>query len=225
MNALQQNFYGLQSQLFEAEKACGHDKGFVKLLAVSKTQSASDIAQLYQLGQRHFGENYLQEALDKQRQLEDFDISWHFIGAIQANKTKTIASHFSWVHSIERLKIAKRLSEQRPNHLPALNLCLQVNMSDEATKSGIKLTELPKLAVEVSDLPNIRLRGVMTIPALQTDYELQCAPYRKLYQAVVGLKALKLDTFSFGMSGDLNAAIAEGSTIVRIGSALFGKRD
>lgn len=205
--------------------ACQRDLGSVLLLAVSKTKPASDIAEAYQCGQRHFGENYLQEALIKQQQLAAFNISWHFIGPIQSNKTRPIASHFHWVHSVDRLKIAQRLSEQRPPHLPPLNICLQVNISDEETKSGLNLAELPELIAQVRKLPNLCLRGVMAIPAPQTDYELQRIPYRKIYQAVSALNLSELDTFSFGMTGDLKAAIAEGATIVRVGTALFGSRN
>ena len=224
MNTLRENFYDLQSQIRQAETACGRDKDSVKLLAVSKTKSAADINTLYQLGQQDFGENYLQEALEKQQQLTALKINWHFIGPIQSNKTKAIANNFSWVHSVERFKIAKRLSEQRPCHLPPLNICLQVNISDEASKSGLSLAELPILVEKIKGLDNICLRGVMAIPAPETTYELQCKPYYKLYQAVIALEESDLDTFSFGMTGDLKAAIAEGSTMVRIGTALFGKR-
>ena len=204
--------------------AAGREKGSVQLLAVSKTKPAMDIAIAYQAGQRRFGESYLQEALKKQQELAAFDISWHFIGPIQSNKTRPIAAHFSWVHSVDRLKIAKRLSEQRPAHLPALNICLQVNISAENTKSGVTLAELPQLIKQVSGLPNIKLRGVMAIPESVSDYESQRQPYRSLYQAVKQLDMAELDTFSFGMTGDLKAAIVEGSTIVRIGTALFGAR-
>ncbi len=143
---------------------------------------------------------------------------------IQSNKTKALATHFDWVHSVDSLKIAKRLSEQRPVHLPPLNICLQVNISGEQSKSGITLNELPQLCELVSELPNIKLRGVMAIPMPEEDFELQRQPYKTLYQAVAKLDNPELDTYSFGMSGDLNAAIAEGSTIVRIGTALFGER-
>jgi pyridoxal phosphate enzyme (YggS family) len=196
----------------------------VLLLAVSKTKPASMIAEAYQAGQRHFGENYLQEALSKQQALGAFDITWHFIGPIQSNKTKAIASHFDWVHSVDKLKIAQRLSEQRPAHLAPLNICLQVNISDEASKSGIRLNELGELCAQVAMLPNIKLRGVMAIPAPSESFEQQCQPYKALYQAVKTLNKPELDTFSFGMSDDLTAAIAEGSTMVRIGTALFGAR-
>lgn len=215
----------IRSQIWHAELACNRKPGSVLLLAVSKTKPAEDIAYAYQAGQRHFGENYLQEALKKQQELGAFDITWHFIGPIQSNKTKALATHFDWIHSVDSLKIAKRLSEQRPAHLPPLNICLQVNISDEQSKSGITLDELPLLVELVAGLPNLKLRGVMAIPAPQDDFELQRQPYKKLYQAVAELNNPNLDTFSFGMTGDLKAAIAEGSTIVRIGTALFGERE
>ena len=224
MNTLKQNFNHILTQINQAEITCQRETGSVQLLAVSKNKPASDIAQAYQFGQRHFGENYLQEALSKQQQLAAFNISWHFIGPIQSNKTRPIATHFDWVHSVDRLKIAQRLSEQRPAHLPPLNICLQVNISDEDTKSGVMLTQLPELIAQVMQLPNLRLRGVMAIPAPQTDYELQRQPYRKIHKTVMALNLPELDTFSFGMTGDLEAAIAEGATIVRIGTALFGSR-
>ena len=224
MNDIKQRLAKINSQIRHAEMAAGREKGSVQLLAVSKTKPAMDIAIAYQAGQRRFGESYLQEALKKQQELAAFDISWHFIGPIQSNKTRPIAAHFSWVHSVDRLKIAKRLSEQRPAHLPALNICLQVNISAENTKSGVTLAELPQLIKQVSGLPNIKLRGVMAIPESVSDYESQRLPYRLLYQAVKQLDMAELDTFSFGMTGDLKAAIAEGSTIVRIGTALFGAR-
>lgn len=198
--------------------------GNVLLLAVSKNKPVKDIAAAYQWGQRHFAESYCQEALKKQQELGAFDITWHFIGPIQSNKTKAIAAHFDWVHSVDSLKIARRLSEQRLGALPPLNICLQINISGEQSKSGIMLDELPQLCELVAELPNIRLRGVMAIPAPTMDFEEQRQPYKKLYQAVAKLDNQKLDTFSFGMSGDLKAAIAEGATIIRIGTAMFGTR-
>ncbi len=196
----------------------------VLLLAVSKNKPAADIAVAYQAGQRNFGESYCQEAVKKQQALGAYDITWHFIGPIQSNKTKLLAAHFDWVHSIDSLKIAKRLSEQRPSRLPPLNICLQVNISGEASKSGIALEKLPELYRQVVGLPHLKLRGVMAIPSPETDFEKQRLPYRELYQAVRKLDHPELDTFSFGMSGDLDAAIAEGATIVRIGTAIFGAR-
>jgi len=224
VNSIAQRFANVSKQLRQAEIDAQRPLGSVQLLAVSKTKPASDIAAAYRFGQRHFGENYLQEALKKQQELAAFNISWHFIGPLQSNKTKPIAQHFAWVHSVDRLKVAERLSEQRPDYLPPLNICLQVNISDEASKSGIELANLPELIEQVSKLPNLRLRGVMAIPEPQQDYQAQCQPYRRLYQTVRQLDRNDLDTFSFGMSGDLQAAVAEGSTLVRIGTALFGER-
>jgi len=196
----------------------------VLLLAVSKTKPAEDIAEAYRAGQRHFGESYCQEAVKKQAELGAYDITWHFIGPIQSNKTKLIAAHFAWVHSIDSFKNAKRLNDQRPAGLPPLNVCLQVNISGEASKSGVGLNELPALCEQVMSLPNLRLRGVMAIPAPESDFERQRQPYRVLCEAVKELARPELDTFSFGMSGDLKAAVLEGATIVRVGTALFGER-
>jgi pyridoxal phosphate enzyme (YggS family) len=225
MTTISQRLKQIRSQINDAELAYNRQPGSVLLLAVSKTKLAEDIAAAYQSGQRHFGENYLQEALRKQQELGAYDITWHFIGPIQSNKTRPLATHFDWVHSVDSLKIAQRLSDQRPAHLPPLNICLQVNISDEQTKSGIALAELLQLYEQIAKLPNLKLRGVMAIPAPQQDFEQQRQPYKALYQAVAELKRPELDTFSFGMTGDLKAAIAEGSTIVRIGTALFGERD
>jgi PLP dependent protein len=224
MDSMAERFQHIRSQIRHATSIAGRPKDSVQLLAVSKTKPASDIAELYRLGQRHFAENYVQEALIKQQQLTAFNISWHFIGPIQSNKTKPIACHFAWVHSVDRLKIAQRLSEQRPENLPPLNICLQVNISDEASKSGVSVEELPEMVQAVSVLPNLRLRGVMAIPEPESNYAKQRQPYRRLYQAVQQLERADLDSFSFGMSGDLKAAIMEGATMVRIGTALFGER-
>ena len=215
----------IQKQIAQFCFACNRRPETVLLLAVSKTKSASEIAQAYRSGLRHFGENYCQEALLKQQALGAFDITWHFIGPIQSNKTKLIAQRFSWVHSVDSLKIAKRLSDQRPSHLPPLNICLQVNISDETTKSGISLLELPKLSSEVSELPRIKLRGFMAIPAPEQDFDSQRKPYKRLVEAANRLNNPEWDTFSFGMTDDLKAAIFEGSTLVRIGTAIFGSRN
>lgn len=214
----------IRTQIQQAEMDGHRKSGAVLLLAVSKTKPAGYIAAAYQAGQRHFGESYVQEALLKQQQLGAFDITWHFIGPLQSNKTKAIASHFDWVHSVDSFKIARRLSEQRPANLAPLNICLQVNISGEDSKSGINLDALPQLIEQVSKLPKLKLRGVMAIPAPANDFEQQRLPYRALSQAVARLQRLDLDTFSYGMTGDLRAAIAEGATIVRIGTALFGAR-
>jgi len=213
------------AQIRQAEITYHRKAESVQLLAVSKTKTAKDIAAAYQAGQRHFGESYGQEAFKKQQELGAFDITWHFIGPVQSNKTKALASHFAWVHSVDSFKIAKRLSDQRPGSLAPLNICLQVNISGEQSKSGIALDELPQLCELVRLLPNIKLRGVMAIPSPEEDFELQRRPYKTLFQAVAKLDNPELDTYSFGMSGDLIAAIAEGATIVRIGAALFGKRE
>lgn len=196
----------------------------VLLLAVSKTKPVTDIIEAYGTGQRHFGESYCQEAIKKQQELGAYDITWHFIGPIQSNKTKWLAKQFDWIHSVDSFKIARRLSEQRPVGLPPLNICLQVNISGEQSKSGIDLKEFPDLCRQIAGLPNLNLRGVMAIPSPETDFEKQRMPYQTLYQAVKKHGNPELDTFSFGMTGDLNAAIAEGATIVRIGTAIFGER-
>jgi PLP dependent protein len=224
VDSIAERFFHIRSQIRHATGIAGRPRGSVQLLAVSKTKPAADIAALYRLGQRHFAENYLQEALTKQLQLSAFNISWHFIGPIQSNKTKSIACHFDWVHSVDRLKIAQRLSEQRPEHLPPLNICLQVNISQEGSKSGVSLEELPDLIEAIGVLPRLRLRGVMAIPEPESNYQKQRQPYKQLYQAVRQLDRPELDSFSFGMSGDLKAAIMEGATLVRIGTALFGER-
>ena len=197
--------------------------------AVSKTKPATMIREAWSLGQRHFGENYLQEALDKINTLADLkDIYWHFIGPVQSNKTREIASGFHWVHSVDRLKIAKRLNDQRPDELPPLNICLQVNISGETSKSGVPLDELSELVMAVSALPNIRLRGLMAIPAPERDPDKQRIPFQAIAEKLKALneeQGLNMDTLSMGMTGDLDIAIQKGSTIVRIGTALFGARD
>jgi PLP dependent protein len=224
MTAIAERLNQVLAQIRGAEHAAQRIPGSVQLLAVSKTKPAEDVAEAYEAGQRDFGESYLQEALVKQQALASLNITWHFIGPIQSNKTKLIAANFAWVHSVDRLKIATRLSEQRPATMPPLNICLQINISDEASKSGVPLADFPDLVEQVLVLPNIRLRGVMAIPQPESDFAKQRQPYRAIYQAVQRLRLPQLDTFSFGMSADLTAAIAEGSTIVRIGTALFGPR-
>ncbi|MET0335278.1 MAG: YggS family pyridoxal phosphate-dependent enzyme [Rhizobacter sp.] len=200
----------------------------VTLLTVSKTFGADAVREAHAAGEKRFGENYAQEALDKIEALSDLraQIEWHLIGPLQSNKTRVVAQHFDWVHSVDRLKIAERLSEQRPSELPPLNVCLQVNVSGEASKSGIAPQDLPALAHAVGALPGLRLRGLMSIPEATDDPAQQAAPHRLLRQLVEQLRneGLALDTLSMGMSSDLEAAVAEGATLVRVGTAIFGKR-
>ena len=207
-------------------KLANHRAQSVNLLAVSKAQSALAIREAYAAGQKLFGENYLQEALDKQSQLADLAIEWHFIGPIQSNKTQLIAQHFNWVHSIDRLKIAQRLNDARPETLAPLQVCIQVNISNEESKSGVTQQELETLASAISKLPRLKLRGLMAIPEPSNDnnkQRIQFKQVRECYDALLE-KGFTLDTLSIGMSDDYRIAIEEGATIVRIGSSLFGAR-
>ena len=224
MSTLADNLSAISARIASAAQAVGRDPASVQLLAVSKTKPASAIREIHAAGVRDFGENYLQEALTKQQALSDLPLIWHFIGPIQSNKTKAIAEHFDWVHSVDRLKIAQRLSEQRPAGLAPLNICLQVNVSGEDSKSGCTPADLPALAKAVAALPNLRLRGLMAIPEPTEDRDTQEAAFASLRKLQEDL-ALGLDTLSMGMSHDLEAAIAQGATWVRIGTALFGARD
>ncbi|HRL93104.1 MAG TPA: YggS family pyridoxal phosphate-dependent enzyme [Pseudomonas sp.] len=224
MSTIAENIAKVGERIRAAAQASGRDLDHIGLLAVSKTKPAAAVREAYAAGLRDFGENYLQEALEKQAELSELPLIWHFIGPIQSNKTKPIAENFAWVHSVDRLKIAQRLSEQRPADLPPLNICLQVNVSAEDSKSGCAPTELAALAEAVSQLPNLRLRGLMAIPEPTDDVAAQRAAFARLRELRDGLP-LPLDTLSMGMSHDLDAAIAEGATWVRIGTALFGARD
>lgn len=224
MSTIAENIAKVGARIREAAQASQRNFADIGLLAVSKTKPAEAIREAHAAGLCDFGENYLQEALEKQTQLADLPLIWHFIGPIQSNKTRPIAEHFDWVHSVDRLKIAQRLSDQRPAHLPALNICLQVNVSGEDSKSGCSPEELTALARAVVALPNLRLRGLMAIPEPTDDVAAQHAAFARLRQLRDEL-ALNLDTLSMGMSHDLEAAIAEGATWVRIGTALFGARD
>ena len=199
----------------------------VTLLAVSKAFSAAVIRETYQAGQTVFGESYVQEALEKINQLRDLPLQWHFIGPIQTNKTRAIAENFSWVHSVDRLKIAERLSAQRPENLPPLQVCIQVNVSGEDSKSGVMPPQLAELAQRVSRLPRLSLRGLMTIPAPTNDLADQRIPFSKLREMMqeLNMQGFSLDTLSMGMSHDMEAALLEGATIVRIGTAIFGVRN
>ena len=224
MSTIAENIAKVGVRIREAAQASQRDFSSVGLLAVSKTKPAEAIREAHAAGLRDFGENYLQEALDKQALLVDLPLTWHFIGPIQSNKTRPIAEHFAWVHSVDRLKVAERLSAQRPAELAPLNICLQVNVSGEASKSGCQPKELAALAQAVTQLPNLRLRGLMTIPAPTDDVAEQRAAFARL-RALRDALNLDLDTLSMGMSHDLEAAIAEGASWVRIGTALFGERD
>jgi len=224
MSTIATNIAKVGARIREAAQASARDAESVGLLAVSKTQPAEAIREAFGAGVRDFGENYLQEALDKQTALTDLALHWHFIGPIQSNKTKAIAEHFDWVHSVDRLKIAQRLSEQRPDALGPLNICLQVNVSGEASKSGCAPEAVAGLAEAIAELPRLRLRGLMTIPAPTEDPAEQRRAFARLRQLKEALGP-DLDTLSMGMSQDLEAAIAEGATWVRIGTALFGARD
>jgi pyridoxal phosphate enzyme (YggS family) len=214
-----------------ATEQAGRDPSSVSILAVSKTFGPEAVIEAAGGGQVAFGENYLQEALDKQQAIQtlrpDLALEWHFIGPIQSNKTRPIAEHFAWAHAVDREKIARRLSEQRPPDLPPLNICLQVNVSGEASKSGISPEDLPALAKVVATLPNLRLRGLMGIPEPAEDFESQRKPFELMrsLQQQLAATGIITDTLSMGMSADMVAAIAEGATIVRIGTAIFGKRD
>ena len=216
----------LATRIADAAVAAGRDPGLVRLLAVSKTWPADSVREAAAAGQRAFGENYVQEGVAKVDELAGLGLEWHFIGPLQSNKTRLVANRFSWVHSIDRLKIAERLSEQRDVHLPPLEVCIQVNVSGEASKSGVAPPDLPELARAVAALPRLRLRGLMAIPEPTPDVALQRARFASLRALRDELNAagLALDTLSMGMSDDLEAAIAEGSTLVRVGTAIFGSR-
>lgn len=218
--------HAVQMRIARATTEAGREAAAVSLLAVSKTFDAAAVRDLAACGQREFGENYVQEALDKQAQLADFPLVWHFIGPIQSNKTRAIAEHFSWVHGVDRLKIAERLSAQRPAGLPTLQVCIEVNVSGETSKGGVPVAELPELADAVAALPRLQLRGLMAIPAPMADRDAQRAAFRQVRLAFDALNSHghSLDTLSMGMSADLEAAILEGATIVRVGTALFGER-
>lgn len=225
MTEIKNRLQAVMQQIREAEIAANRPEKSVKLLAVSKTWPADKLRALALAGQQDFGENYLQEALAKITDLADLALTWHFIGPIQSNKTRDIAAHFDWVHSVDRLKIAQRLNTQRPEGLPPLNICLQVNIDDEDSKAGVVPAELTALAEAIQALPNLRLRGLMVIPKATDDTAAQHDAFRRSFELYKDLQQLDgVDTLSMGMSGDLTAAIAEGSTIVRIGTALFGQR-
>ncbi|MGO3543194.1 MAG: YggS family pyridoxal phosphate-dependent enzyme [Pseudomonas helleri] len=224
MSTIAGNIAQVEARIRAAAEAVQRDVTSIHLLAVSKTKPAAALREAYAAGIRDFGENYLQEARAKQLELTDLPLSWHFIGPIQSNKTREIAEHFAWVHSVDRLKIAQRLSEQRPAELPPLNICIQVNVSGEASKSGCTPEDLPALAAAIQALPRLTLRGLMAIPEpteVRAEQDAAFAKVRSLQQSL----NMGLDTLSMGMSHDLESAIAQGATWVRIGTALFGARD
>jgi pyridoxal phosphate enzyme (YggS family) len=227
MTAILSNLQATREAIVQAVKSAHRNAAEVSLLAVSKTFPATAVREAYQAGQIAFGENYVQEALDKIDALRDIPLEWHFIGPIQSNKTRSIAENFAWVHSVDRLKTAERLSVQRPVDLPPLNICLQVNVSGEDSKSGVQADEVLALAQAVMNLPRLKLRGLMTIPAPAAGEMAQREPFARM-RVLLGLlnsKGMDLDTLSMGMSHDFPAAIQEGATIVRVGTAIFGSRN
>ena len=221
-----ENLRKIRDLLAKAAVDADRDANAVKLLAVSKKQPLSRVMEAAAAGQRHFGENQVTEGVEKVKATVDLDLVWHFIGHLQTNKTRAVAGHFDWVHSIDRLKTAKRLSQQRPAHLPDLNICLQVNVDDEQNKSGVAIAGLGDLARQVVELPSIKLRGLMCLPAIRQDFAAQRAPFARLHTLASELcnEGIVTDTLSMGMSADYRAAIFEGSTIVRVGTAIFGAR-
>ncbi len=226
MTAIAANLQAARRAIEDAAQQAKRRADEITLLAVSKTFPAAVVREAYRAGQRAFGENYLQEALDKMDELRDLPLEWHFIGPIQSNKTRAIAENFSWVHSVDRLKIAERLSSQRQPGQPPLNVCIQVNVSGEDSKSGVSPDEAVELALQVARLPHLKLRGLMAIPEPAPDEAAQRKPFAQLRALLHQLnrQGLELDTLSMGMSQDMKAAILEGATIVRIGSAIFGQR-
>ena len=227
MSDIAQRYQSILDKIKQSEIKFKRLPGSVNLVAVSKTKPAAMIREMAQLGQQSFGENYLQEALQKQNELSDLTIEWHFIGHIQSNKTKDIAENFSWAHGVDRLKIARRLSDQRPKSLPPINICLQVNLEDESSKSGVDPGAVIDLAAQMTQLPNIKLRGLMSIPSPNNSFEQQRQLFNIMKNLLSQLNAggHKYDVLSMGMTDDMEAAIAEGATHIRIGTALFGARD
>jgi pyridoxal phosphate enzyme (YggS family) len=221
-----QNLETVRNRIVAASLAAGRRPEAVKLLAVSKTWGPEAVRQAHSAGQTAFGENYIQEAIEKIAALKDLGLEWHCIGPIQSNKTRLVAQHFAWAHTVDRLKIAQRLSEQRPDGLPPLQLCLQVNIDGGATKAGVAPAEVMALAQQVAALPGLRLRGLMCIPEPEPDFKAACAVFARARDLFDDLnrRGLQLDTLSMGMTADLDAAIHSGSTLVRVGTAIFGGR-
>ena len=227
MSAIATNLQAVRKRIADAALACTRDEGTVALLAVSKTWPAACIREAALAGQRAFGENYVQEGLDKIGDLAGLGLEWHFIGPLQSNKTRSVAEHFDWVHTVDRLKVAERLAAQRPAEMAPLQVCVQVNISGEDSKSGCRPDDAAALCRAVAALPRLKLRGLMAIPAPAADAAAQRAPLRRLRELRdhIASGGLALDTLSMGMSHDLEAAVAEGATIVRIGTAIFGERN
>lgn len=226
MIGVTENLAKISDLLTKAAVEAEREPDTVKLLAVSKRQSLDKVLAAHAAGQRDFGENLVQEAVEKIRESRDLDLTWHFIGHLQSNKTRVVAEYFDWVHTIDKLKTAKRLSLQRPGFREPLNVCIQVNVDNEASKAGILPDELPDLAAACSELPNLRLRGLMCLPAIRRDLDEQRKPFARLREMAESLRAdgIDTDTLSMGMSDDYRAAVLEGATIVRIGTAVFGER-
>lgn len=228
-NSVTSRLHATQQHLQQALASAGRASDSAQLLAVSKTRPAEEIREAYNAGQRAFGENYMQDALGKQPSLEDLDIEWHFIGALQSNKTREAATHFDWVHTVDRIKIARRLNAQRPEGRAPLQICLQVNISRDPNKSGVLPEDAASVVEEILALPHLRLRGLMTIPAKAEDSSLRRAPFKALRelrdQLCQQFPEAPWDTLSMGMTADMDDAVAEGATIVRIGTAIFGERD
>ncbi|MES4614550.1 MAG: YggS family pyridoxal phosphate-dependent enzyme [Ewingella sp.] len=228
-NAIGKNLQDVREKIAAAAKRCERPLEEITLLAVSKTKPASDVEKAIEAGQLAFGENYVQEGVEKIAHFAGHQpaLTWHFIGPLQSNKSRLVAENFDWCHTVDRLKIAQRLNEQRPAGLAPLNVLIQVNISDEASKSGIALSEVDALAEQISQMPNLVLRGLMAIPAVETDYQRQLAVFTEMREAFDALRQRypQADTLSMGMTDDMPAAIAAGSTMVRIGTAIFGARD
>ena len=230
MPTIQENITAVQKRLQQAASDAGRNPAEIQLLAVSKTRNIAQISQAITAGVFCFGENYLQEAMDKIDQLDDSKLDWHFIGPLQSNKTRQAAENFAWVHTVDRVKIAQRLSAQRPDDMPALNICLQINIDNEASKSGFNRDQAVEVAATIAQLPKLKLRGLMAIPKLRTVYKEQRQAFAQLRVLMEQINSTldnchKLDTLSMGMSADLEAAVAEGATLVRVGTDIFGTRN
>ena len=230
MNTVQDNLLNIKNEIAKIAKKCERDPNTIKLIAVSKTKPVEQVIQAINAGQLAFGENYVQEGIEKiqyfEKNMPNNDLIWHFIGPLQSNKSKLVAEHFDWMHTIDRLKIAQRLNDQRPKDMAKLNVLIQVNISQEASKSGVKPEEVADLVKQIVTLPNLNLRGLMAIPEIENDYDKQLNVFTKMQQLLQSLQKDYpfMDTLSIGMSGDMQAAIVAGSTMVRIGTAIFGAR-